>query len=124
MNAIELARQAYAPTSFPLKSERAIEAQLIGQITARLKAAAKKADTDFPAFAEALHANRLLWVRLAVDVADRDNGLSKELRAQIFYLASFTELHSDKVLRRDATAEALIDINTAVLRGLNAGKGS
>lgn len=123
MNASQLARQAYAPTSFPLKSERAIESQIVGQVTARLRAATKAADTDFPAFVSALHDNRRMWVILATDVADTDNGLSKELRAQIFYLAEFTEHHTAKVLRNDASADALIEINTAVLRGLNAGKG-
>ena len=123
MNAIELARQAYAPTSFPLKSDRAIEAQLVGQMTARLRSTAQNADANYPAFVQALHDNRQMWIRLAVDVADTDNGLPQNLRAQIFYLAEFTELHTGKVLRDAATADALIEINTAVLRGLNAGKG-
>jgi flagellar protein FlaF len=123
VNASQLARQAYAPTSFPLKSERAIEAQIVGQVTARLRAAAQAADTNFPAFVSALHDNRRMWVILATDVADTDNGLTKELRAQIFYLAEFTDHHTAKVLRGEADSDALIEVNTAVLRGLNAGKG-
>lgn len=123
MNAIELARQAYAPTTFPLKSDRAIEAQLVGQITARLRKTTENADAAFPAFVQALHDNRQMWIRLAADVSDSENGLTKELRAQIFYLAEFTELHTAKVLRGEATSAALIEINTAILRGLNAGKG-
>lgn len=120
MNATQLARRAYAPTTFSLKPGRAVEAQIVGQITARLRAAAKTADTNFPAFVEALHDNRRMWVILATDVADADNGLAAQLRAQIFYLAEFTDLHTAKVLRNEATADALIDINTAILRGLNA----
>ena len=122
MNATQLARQAYAPTSFPLKSDRAIESQIVGQVTARLRRAATSADTDFPGLVRALHDNRRMWIILATDVADTDNGLSKALRAQIFYLAEFTEVHTAKVLRGEATAEGLIEINTAVLRGLNAGR--
>jgi flagellar protein FlaF len=56
---------------------------------------------------------------MAADVADSLNSLAPQLRAQIFYLAEFTELHSKKVLRGEATAEVLIEINTSILRGLN-----
>ena len=122
MNASQLARRAYAPQTFPLKSNRAIEAQIVGQVTARLRSAAKRAATDFPAFVQALQDNRRMWVILATDVADTDNGLTKELRAQIFYLAEFTQQHTAKVLRDKASVDALIEINTSVLRGLNAGK--
>ena len=122
MNASQLARQAYAPTALPLKSDRAIEAQIVGQITARLRSTAKHARTNFPAFVQALQDNRRMWVILATDVADSDNTLTKELRAQIFYLAEFTDQHTAKVLRDKASVSALIEINTSVLRGLNAGK--
>ena len=56
---------------------------------------------------------------MAVDVADKGNALPKELRAQIFYLAEFTDHHSQQVIRGKATPTALIDINMAVLKGLN-----
>lgn len=124
MNAIELARQAYAPTNTPLKSERAIEAQLIGKITARLRLAAVRKESDFPAYVEALSENRKLWNALAVDVADSDNDLAPPLRAQIFYLAEFTELQTAKALRGEATADALIEINSSVIRGLNMGQST
>lgn len=118
MNAIEQARQAYAPAQIAIRSERSIEAQLFTQVTADLrKAAASK--SNFPALADALHRNRQMWVTMAAGVADNDNDLPEMLRAQIFYLAEFTELHSRKVLRGEADSAALVDINTAVLRGLN-----
>lgn len=123
MNAIELARQAYAPTNIPLKSERSVEAQVIGKITARLRQASQKQDQNFAAFAEVLHENRKLWAALAVDVVDKQNALPAALRAQIFYLAEFTELHSAKALRGEVTADALIEINTSIMRGLNQGQG-
>jgi flagellar protein FlaF len=55
---------------------------------------------------------------LAADVAEPDNGLPQELRARIFYLAEFTADHSRKVLRGGETVDALVDINTAMMRGL------
>ncbi len=123
MNVIEQARQAYAPTQVSIRTERSVEAQLISQITSRMRKAAFTTPSDFPALVAALHDNRRMWTTMAAGVADNDNALPRELRAQIFYLAEFTELHSQKVLRGKADATALIDINTAVLRGLN-GQGA
>ncbi|MBB5722295.1 flagellar protein FlaF [Loktanella ponticola] len=122
MNAIELARQAYAPTNAPFKSHRSVEAQVIGNVTARLRVASNRRDRDFPKFAEALNDNRKLWNTLAIDVAASENELPPSLRAQIFYLAKFTEIFSAKILRKNTAADALIEINTSVMRGLNMGQ--
>ena len=61
-----------------------------------------------------------MWTALAADVADKKNALPNTLRAQIFYLAEFTEQHTRQVQRKEADVSALIEINTAILRGLNA----
>ena len=64
-----------------------------------------------------------MWTTLAADVADPENALPSTLRAQIFYLAEFTEHHSRLIQRKEASAAALIEVNTAILRGLN-GQGA
>lgn len=115
MNPSLQARAAYAPGQSPLRSARSAELHIFGEVTARLNAAL---DAGFPARAAALHDNRRLWSRLAADVADDGNGLPPALRAQIFYLAEFTEHHSRRVLQGQAGIEPLIEINTAVMRGL------
>lgn len=74
---------------------------------------------SYPALVSALHDNRRMWTTLAADVSDSSNGLPASLRAQIFYLAEFTDLHSQKVMNGTADAQVLIEINTAVLRGLH-----
>lgn len=66
----------------------------------------------------ALHENRRLWRVLAVDVADKGNALPQSLRAQLFYLNEFVGQHSSKVLQRKASADPLVDINMAMMRGL------
>ncbi len=119
MNATEMARQAYHPARSFLRDGRSTEAQLFGQITSRLQAAADSGFEGFARLAEALHENRELWSALAIDVADDENTLPAPLRAQIFYLAEFTFLHTSKVLRKEADADVLIEINRAVMRGLN-----
>ncbi len=119
MNLVEQARHAYGSGSTVLRSGRSAEHQVISEVTARLKAA-----DSFAARAEALHDNRRLWIRLAADVADHDNGLPEVLRARIFYLAEFTQHYSRRVLRGEAGVDPLIDINTAVLRGLSGATAS
>lgn len=119
MNAIEQARQAYAPKHFPLRTTRSVEAELISQITTKLVRASTKPAANFPELISALHENRSLWTTMAADVSGSMNGLPAPLRAQIFYLAEFTEIHSRKVIGGEATVDILIEINTAILRGLN-----
>lgn len=119
MNVIEQARQGYAPTQTAIRTDRSVEAQLISQITARLRKLGANSKIDFPALVTAVHENRRMWTTMAASVADNDNALPKQLRAQLFYLAEFTEHHSHLVISGKADLTALIDVNTAVLRGLN-----
>lgn len=119
MNAIEQARQAYAPAQAPCRTDRSTEHLVFSRITSALLKADQASPPDFPRLVAALHENRRLWTILAADVADDGNSLPRQLRAQIFYLAEFTDLHTDRVLRGEATAAALIDINTAMMRGLS-----
>jgi flagellar protein FlaF len=119
VNVIEKARQAYAPTQTAIRTDRAVESQLLSQITARLRRHLEGGKGDFPALAAAIYDNRRAWTTLATSVADQENHLPAMLRAQIFYLAEFTDHHSRKVLLGTASAQALVDVNTAVIRGLN-----
>lgn len=118
MNVSEQAHRAYAPTGIATQTPRSTEAKLLSQVTSQLQKLQNSADS-FVDLAAAVHRNREMWTILAGDVADPDNELPDTLRAQIFYLAEFTHDHSQKVLRKNATVAPLIDINTAVLRGLN-----
>jgi flagellar protein FlaF len=118
VNTTQQARTAYTAAARPIRTARGTEYEAFAGITSRLRAAARAGDAGFPALAEALHDNRRLWTIIAADVSDADNGLPKQLRAQLFYLAEFTTLHTGRVLSGAATVEALIDINAAVMAGL------
>ncbi|XDA98449.1 flagellar biosynthesis regulator FlaF [Sulfitobacter sp. LCG007] len=111
-----MAKRAYAPTSAPIKTARGAEYEVIARITSRLKRAIDTGKTAD--MAAALLENRELWSTLAVDVADPKNLLEPELRARILYLAKFTLQYSSKVLVDKASAVPLLEINTAILRGL------
>jgi flagellar protein FlaF len=118
VNAINLARTAYSSSAAPIRSTRSTEYDAIAQITHRLKSAAALGKDRFSVLVSTLHENRRLWVLFAGDVASKDNLLPDTLRAQLFYLAEFTLQHTSKVLDGTASVDVLIEINTAVMRGL------
>lgn len=124
MNIAALAKSVYSDATAPTKTERSTEYQVFAQITHRLKKASADGLENFIDLAGAIHDNRRLWIILASDVAEKENGLPDQLRAQIFYLAEFTEHHSRKVLAREVTADALIEVNTSIMRGLRANLGA
>ena len=72
----------------------------------------------FPLLAQAVADNQLLWGTLAEDLMGDGNRLPLELRANLISLAEFVRRHSMAVLGGRASAAALIDINTAVMKGL------
>ncbi|MCB2124408.1 MAG: flagellar biosynthesis regulator FlaF [Rhodobacteraceae bacterium] len=117
MNAHLMARSAYSGAAIPTRTGRGTEYEIFARVTRRLRQA-QAGEGGFAALVRALHDNRSLWTALAADVAVEANELPKPLRAQIFYLAQFTNEHSRRVMAGDATVDVLIDINTAVMRGL------
>jgi flagellar protein FlaF len=121
---LDSARTAYADPQAPLRTARGLEYDLIARTTQRMTAASARRKVDFPAFAAAVHDNLQLWSTLAADVASTGNGLPPQLRAQLFYLYQFTAEHSRHVLDRSAGIEVLVDINTAVMRGLRGEGGA
>jgi len=113
-----MARTAYANSAAPIRTNQSTEYDAFAKITRRMKDGAAKGKTGFPELTAAIHENRRLWTILAADVADKDNALPVQLRARILYLADFTLQHSSKVLAERASSDALVEINTAVMRGL------
>jgi flagellar protein FlaF len=122
VNALLTARRAYAQSEGPVSTPRGVEYEAFARITRQLKSAASAGSVR--QLAPALHDNRRLWTILASDVADPDNPLPSELRARIFYLAEFTQQHSREVLRGKASADALVEINLSVMRGLRHTEGT
>lgn len=123
MNAFDRAKMAYTSPDAPTRTLRGTEYDAFARITHRLKAAEMQAKRDFALLVRALQDNRSLWAVMAADVADGSNGLPLTLRQQIYALANFTNRHTSRVLAGAASPEALIDINTAIMRGLRKGAG-
>jgi flagellar protein FlaF len=113
-----LAQSAYAASAAPVRTERGNEYAAFQTVTTKLNNAMRP-DAAMTERAEALHDNRRLWTILASDLADDGNALPQGLRAQLFYLAEFSLLQSRKALQDAAALEALVEINTSVMRGLS-----
>ena len=122
MNVMLRAQRAYQQDAPSLRSDRGIEYEAFLRVTRKLKAVAGNRHT-IKELAQALYENRQLWTALALDAAGDGNNLPKELRARIVYLAEFSRIHSSKALKKHATVDPLIDINTAVMQGLRKGGG-
>ena len=119
MNSAALARTAYRQSAVIAPSERTVEYRAFAQITGQLATAEQdESHEGFLKLCPAVQQNRRLWGILAADAAANGNGLPDALRGQIVSLADFTWKHSVKVLRKEADAQPLIDINTAIMRGL------
>lgn len=123
MTTMQMSHSGYGATNAHIRTPRSIEYDVLARVTARIKAACEEG-VAFSQLAEALVDNNRVWTIFASDVAESNNGLPATLRAQLFYLAEFTFLHTQKVLNGTATAVPLIDINTAVLRGLSGQGGA
>ncbi|MEM8787326.1 MAG: flagellar biosynthesis regulator FlaF [Pseudomonadota bacterium] len=120
MNSAALAHTAYAKATAITPSPRDTEYRAFASITRKLSENLPVTRSNFREVAEAVYQNQRLWGLLATDVADGGNPLPDELRAQIFGLAEFTRQHTGKVLQNGASTEVLVEINTAIMRGLRA----
>ncbi|MEM7745257.1 MAG: flagellar biosynthesis regulator FlaF [Pseudomonadota bacterium] len=117
MSAVAKMQNGYLTATRSIGTPREIEYRLLSDVTGRLRKASGP-QGDFKDLAAALHDNLMVWQALAIDVAENENGLPAQLRAQLFYLYEFALNHSPKVLQSEADASALVDINTAVMSGL------
>ncbi|MEL7203011.1 MAG: flagellar biosynthesis regulator FlaF [Pseudomonadota bacterium] len=118
MNAVERAQDGYRNNAIYTKSPRDVEYEAFAKISHRLRSAAQRRTADFPSYVSALYENNRLWTTLAADLSVPENGLPKELKARLFWLAEFTNTETQKLLKNEGDVSVLIEINAAVLQGL------
>lgn len=116
MNAF--ASRGYAATTSVEADPRRAEAAILSNLAARMIRAGEVGAAGFPALVAAAHENRKFWQIAAEDLASPENGLPAGLRAQLLSLAMFVERETAHVLAGRRPADALIEINRAVARGL------
>ena len=113
-----LAENGYAQSARSTGAPRQVEYKVFAQVTRRITAATSGPEASFPKLAEAMHENLKLWLIIASDVASDNNELPLELRAKLFNLAEFTRKHTAQVLEGNEDPSILVEINTAIMRGL------
>jgi len=118
------AASAYAKVSTSILGPRSIEQKTFQQVTGLLSAAQAAGGTSFGQLAEAVHKNTQLWTILATDAASDANALPPQLRAQIISLAVYSQKTGRAVLRKEAEIEQLLEINRAIMAGLDGDTGT
>ena len=121
MNATMKAQRAYSTAAAPTRTSKDIEYDAMARITHKIRSSAQKGSVGFNSLVEALHDNRKLWDIFAAEVSDASNPLPPDLKARLFYLAEFTRHHTTKVLANQDSVDALVEVNTSVLRGMRGG---
>lgn len=112
------AYDAFSNSGSATRTPRDTEYEAISRITGRIQTSAQKGALSFAELAAALHQNQQLWSTFAAEVADSNNALPDQMRAQIFYLAQFVRQQTSKVFSHNEDVGPLVDINLAVMRGL------
>jgi len=118
------AATAYAKVSNSVLGPRSIEQKAFRQVTGMLSAASQDENVSMARLAEVVQLNSKLWTILAVDLASTHNGLPEALRAQIISLALYSQKTGRAVLRNEAQLTDLIEINTAIMDGLDGDTGA
>ncbi len=121
MNAMMKAQRAYSTAAAPTRTAKDVEYDALARITHKIRSSALKGPESYGTLVRALHDNRKLWDIFATEVSDANNPLPSDLKARLFYLAEFTRHHTSRVLAKQETVDALVEVNTSVLRGLRGG---
>jgi len=114
--------QAYQNIQRVVEDPRATEYRLFGQVTGALLEA-KTSNAQGVPLIEALDWNKRMWRTLAADCMDDRNALTEDLRAKIISLSLWVSKYSRRVTREKASIDPLIEINRAVMQGLQARAG-
>ncbi len=119
--ATAMAQPGYGRPESPVRTDRGTEYAAFTEVTRRLKSVDETDRLQFPQLAEALKLNQRLWAVLSEDLFDDRNALPVALRAQLASLGEFVRKHTHVVLSGKGSTDILIEINTAVMRGLREG---
>lgn len=92
-----------------------MEADIMGRITREIEAYKAKGGPDF---VKALYRNVQLWNALSADLLSEDNKLPEQVKASLISLSIFVERHTEKVVAKQASVDALIDVNRSIIAGL------
>ncbi|PWC37803.1 flagellar biosynthesis regulator FlaF [Azospirillum sp. TSO35-2] len=108
---------AYHQTIAECDDPRTIEYRVFLRITLSLERH-RADDWRSSDLKDALWRNMELWNTLRADLLEDDNALPEQLRAGLVSLSFTVDRYTQRVLRGEAGPDLLIDINRAVMQGL------
>ncbi|MBP2232393.1 flagellar biosynthesis regulator FlaF [Azospirillum agricola] len=108
---------AYQQTILECEDPRRIEYRLFLRITLALERH-RDANWQSEGLKDALWRNMELWGWLRADLLDDENGLPEKLRAGLVSLSYTVDRRTREILRGGGGVDLLIDINRAVMQGL------
>jgi flagellar protein FlaF len=110
---------AYLETKQQIVDPRQSESLIFRRVTDQLKDVAEAERRD-EMYHRAVLDNRRLWTALAADVSDPSNMLPDELKSNLLSLAIWVERESGAAHSGGADIRSMIEINEAIIAGLNA----
>ena len=111
--------KAYQNVAQQSEDPRSVEYRLFAEVTRALLSASQLEATDIGGRMTALDWNRRLWSVLATDCAQPGNALPDALRANVISLGLWVNRHTSAVMKGEETFEPLIEVNRAIMQGLN-----
>ena len=108
---------AYTRAQRTTGTPRDNEYRLFAEVTRSLMAVSQSETRDNKFF-DALDWNRRLWSTLATDCSSSNNGLPKQVRAQIISISLWVGKYTSMVALDREEIDALIDINRTIMEGL------
>lgn len=92
-----------------------MEADIMGRVTREIETYSRKGG---PEFVKALYRNVQLWNAFSADLLSDENKLPDQIKASLISLSIWVEKHTEKVVHKTASVDALIDVNRSIIAGL------
>ncbi|MGB7317134.1 MAG: flagellar biosynthesis regulator FlaF [Planktotalea sp.] len=119
---------AYKRTISHTEAPRQIERRILAQVTSKLEQQFEAFDgTDkkmerlqilSDGLRHVLWENQRVWMTFKMDLMEKENELSPNLRASLVSLAVWVEKHTQNVLSGSKNVKPLVDINRSIIDGL------
>ncbi|MBB4840102.1 MULTISPECIES: flagellar biosynthesis regulator FlaF [Sphingomonas] len=108
---------AYQAARARAETPRSAELRLLGEITGEMMDAEERGAKG-ALLMPSLHRNREMWHAFTTDCNDPNNGLPRDLRAQIVSLGLWVDRYTSDVIAGRERIRELIEVNRMIIEGL------
>tara|TARA_B100000686_G_C16622527_1_gene880029 strand:+ start:609 stop:1013 length:405 start_codon:yes stop_codon:yes gene_type:complete len=103
------------------ETPRQTEYRIFAEVTTALLSLDDNIDNNKfkgPEFFKVVDWNRRLWMTLQMDLAQADNSLPEELKANLISISMWVERQTREVMKGEASVSSLIKVNRTIMEGL------